>query len=87
MTNTLLSEKFHIDINNLVYNREKNKFISSSEIPNINYYLSNFLTDSIDYKFTRVFKNPVLIIDSLDECYSHALIDRVFPYFSKKINY
>jgi hypothetical protein len=81
MTNTLLSEKFHIDINNLVYNREKNKFISSSEIPNINYYLSNFLTDSIDYKFTRVFKNPVLIIDSLDECYSHALIDRVFPYF------
>ena len=35
----------------------------------------------IETAFTQIITDPVYIIDALDECYSHALIDRIFPYF------
>ena len=75
------SKRFVIQINDLVYNSNKNKFIHKSDIYGIENFLSNFLINNCDYKFTRIIENPVLIIDSLDECYAHAVIDRVFPYF------
>ncbi len=78
----LISNKFHIQINNLTYNRLKSTFIHSSDIPEIQNYLSHFYSSRCDnHIVTRTIQNPVFIIDTLDECYAHALIDRVFPYF------
>lgn len=77
----LISKRFVTQINNLVYNTNENKFITKSDIPNINDFLSNFSVNNFEYKFTRIIENPVFIINSLDECFAHAVIDRVFPYF------
>ena len=75
------SKRFVIQINDLVYNSNENKFIYGSDIPSMENYISNFHIKKFDYKFTRIIENPVFIINSLDECYAHALIDRLFPYF------
>ena len=75
------SKRFVIQINNLVYSSDENKFIYKSDIQNIDNYISNFQINNLDYTFTKIIENPVLIINSLDECYAHAVIDRVFPYF------
>lgn len=74
-------ETFVKQVNDLVYDSNEKKFIYNSDIHCIENYILNFSVNNLNYKFTRIIENPVFIINTLDTCYAHALIDRVFPYF------
>lgn len=74
-------ETFVKQVNDLVYDSNEKKFIYNSDIHGIENHILNFSVNNLNYKFTRIIENPVFIINTLDTCYAHALIDRVFPYF------
>jgi hypothetical protein len=75
------SKKFVKQVSDLVYDSNEKNFIYKSDIHGIENYILNFSVNNLNYKFTRIIEKPVFIINTLDTCYAHALIDRVFPYF------
>jgi len=70
-----------LHIRDLAYDRNTKKFIIQQNVLDIENYITNYLISTKKKEPTRIIENSTYIINSLDECYSHALIDRIFPYF------
>lgn len=82
-----------INITNCLYSSIKQKFILKNEYNNLNflknyieefyfdnkYYLNNEI-DNSEHKI-KIIDEPVIIINTLHSCWSHAFIDFVFPYY------
>lgn len=72
-----------LNINNLIYSKKHKKFLFNSKYSDINKFLNNY-DDNYNInniKCNKIINEPLLIINTLHSCFSHALIDCIFPLY------
>jgi hypothetical protein len=68
-----------LHLSNVYYDKQ---FIINNSHKNVNNFINNFVINNKIYDDNKIITiDNIFVIDTLDSCFSHAVIDKIFPIF------